>query len=243
MSVEEKLTTIAENEKKIYDTAIFESGKRAVYDNFWDIYQDNGNREHYSYAFAGRGWTDENFKPKYDIRPGSTMATNMFAYSQITDLVSMLNRQGIVLDTSQSTDIGAMFTYCSNLITCPPIDASSAKHCGSLFQGCGHIDDITLTIKNDGSQTFTNTFLNCHKLSDLWIEGVIGKSINLQWSYLNRDCAIQIMQNLKNYSGSSEEYVNTLKFSDDTWSWVNTYNPPNGYENWKLYLTDIGWKY
>lgn len=241
MSIEEKVATMAENEKKVYNTAIFESGKRAVYDAFWDAYQDNGNREHYSYAFAGKGWTDENFKPKYDIQPGYTMATNMFAYSQITDLVSILNKQGVVLDTYQPTDIGAMFLGCSNLITCPQIDASNAKHCNSLFQGCTHIDDISLLIKSDGSQTFTNTFTNCHKLYYLDISGTIGKSINLQWSYLNRDSAIAIMTNLKDYSGSSEEYANTLKFSDNTWNWVNTYMVPNGYTNWKDYVSDKGW--
>jgi hypothetical protein len=196
MSIAEKSILIAENQKKIYDTAIFESGKRAVYDAFWDTYQDNGNREHYSYAFAGKGWTDETFKPKYDIRPGYTMATNLFAYSQITDLVSILNKQGVVLDTSLSTDIGGMYTYCSNLITCPPIDASNSKHCNSLFLGCGKVDNIKLKIKKYGSQTFTNTFKYCNWLYSLEIDGVIGQDIDLQWSDLSKASILSVLKAL-----------------------------------------------
>ena len=39
MSIAEKLITIAENEERVY-----ESGKKAAYDRFWDVYQQNGNR-------------------------------------------------------------------------------------------------------------------------------------------------------------------------------------------------------
>ena len=62
MSIAEKLTTIAENEQKVY-----EAGKKSQYDEFWDTYQTNGQRTNYTYAFSGLGWTDNLYKPKYPI--------------------------------------------------------------------------------------------------------------------------------------------------------------------------------
>ena len=64
-------------------------GKQAEYDRFWDAYQNNGEYEnwmHYAYAFAGRGWTDEVYNPKYPISfGGGYSAQYMFAFSRITD--------------------------------------------------------------------------------------------------------------------------------------------------------------
>ena len=39
MSIAEKLQQIAENEQNVYD-----AGKKAQYDEFWDNYQNKGNR-------------------------------------------------------------------------------------------------------------------------------------------------------------------------------------------------------
>ena len=58
-------------------------GKQAQYDEFWDTYQNYGNRTFYQYAFAGRGaWKPKILKPKYDIK--LTNAQGMFAFFQET---------------------------------------------------------------------------------------------------------------------------------------------------------------
>ena len=61
----------------------------SFYDQFWDAYQNNGKYEHwmhYAYAFAGRGWTDEVYNPKYPISfGGGYSAQHMFISSRITD--------------------------------------------------------------------------------------------------------------------------------------------------------------
>lgn len=77
MSIADKLATVAENVPKV-----FEAGKQAEYDHFWDAYQDNGNRTSYLYGFMGYGWTDETFKPKYPLT-FITNATSMFNYSSV----------------------------------------------------------------------------------------------------------------------------------------------------------------
>lgn len=62
MSVADKLTTVAENVEKVYD-----AGKQAEYDRFWDNYQTAGETNGFDYAFAGIVWTDELYKPIRDI--------------------------------------------------------------------------------------------------------------------------------------------------------------------------------
>lgn len=48
---------------------VFQAGKNAEYDMFWDSIQQNGNRQDYWGTFAF--WADEIFKPKYPIKTNS----------------------------------------------------------------------------------------------------------------------------------------------------------------------------
>lgn len=63
--------------------AAFEAGKAQggggddYYDKFWDIYQENGKKLNYNYAFAGASWNADIFKPKYSFS-GMTYANSMF---------------------------------------------------------------------------------------------------------------------------------------------------------------------
>lgn len=189
----------------------YDFGKMEVYHNFWDTYQDNGQRTHYAYAFGGYGWTDETFKPKYDIIVGNNASPCIFAYSQLTNLKKILNEQNVRLDTSICTDLGSMFNGCTNLTSIPPIDASNSKHCNSLFLYCGKIDGIYLKLKNDGTQTFTNAFFNCNELRDLTITGVIGENISLKQSkYLSQGSLLSILKAL-----STTTTGKTLTLSDN----------------------------
>ena len=101
MSIADKLTTIAENEQKV-----FEAGRTQEWNDFWDIYQSRGSRRAYEHAFRGlvagsvNGWNDSNFKPKYDI-----IASNLaycFQYSSITNLKQILEDCGVSLSFSDS---------------------------------------------------------------------------------------------------------------------------------------------
>ena len=92
MTVAEKLTRA----KADYDE-VYEAGKKAEYDRFWDAYQENGQPKQYFYAFAGIGWTDETFKPKHDIIFNQASNLNAFQYCAVTDLVKSLNDCGVVL--------------------------------------------------------------------------------------------------------------------------------------------------
>lgn len=77
------------------------------YDIFWDIYQDNGTRTNYDYAFAGTAnWKNSIFEPKYWQALGDgtiTSALNMFAAGRTS-------RIEYDLDFSNSTNCTGLFT-------------------------------------------------------------------------------------------------------------------------------------
>ena len=72
MSIAEKLQIVAENEQKVY-----EAGKKTQYDEFWDAFQDYGNKTNYANAFGGY-WNEKTLRPKYDIVP-----TNMYMFTHM----------------------------------------------------------------------------------------------------------------------------------------------------------------
>lgn len=170
MSIAEKLTTIAENEQKVFD-----SGKQAEYDKFWDSYQENGNRTNYEYCFSGRGWNDETFKPKYDMVV--TISGNMFSFCGVTDMIKALENAGVKLDLSKA--VSTSYLLQSTLITrFPTIDTSSRKGIDYFLLGNIALEYVEkIILKSDGSQTFNAySFLNNQKLKDIYFEGVIGQN-------------------------------------------------------------------
>ena len=93
MSVNEKMTAIAdairdktkETEPLTLDAMateipkVFDAGKKAEYDAFWDVFQNYGDEEGMSYysAFGYDGFTDENYNPKYPIIASAISAVNL----------------------------------------------------------------------------------------------------------------------------------------------------------------------
>ena len=114
-------------------TEIFNAGKKSAYDEFWDKYQQNGNRTDYYCAFSGRGWTTDNFKPKYDIIVDGDAADSeihLFDRCEINgSLKQILENQGVEL---KFQNLGAiirmtrLFYNNSGLTELPVIDFSTA---------------------------------------------------------------------------------------------------------------------
>lgn len=160
MNIADKLQTIAENEYKVY-----EAGQKSVQDEFWDAYQDNGNRRNYMYAFYSEGWTDALLKPKYDIILGGNTksayyAQYMFAYSKITEIP-------FTLDTRECRHSMQYLRFGAQL--------------NGTFQDCSNLKNIhKLIVAEDAA--FENTFYNCSSLEHIGIEGVIGNVMDLSYS-------------------------------------------------------------
>ena len=154
---------------------VYEKGKQAEYDNFWDNFQSNGTRKSYYNAFYGSFWKDEIFKPKYDIIP--TNAYAMFNGTNVTDLVETANNCGIVIDFSNNTNFTTTFAQ-STIKKIGVVDTRSADTIQQTFYNAQQIQSIEKVILNDdGSQTITNPFNWNYDLEEIRFEGVIGGSM------------------------------------------------------------------
>lgn len=120
----------------------YTDGKQAQYDEFWDGYQQNGNRTNYNNAFFGYGWTSKTYKPKYPITVKYGNGT--FQQSSITDTIQPI--------TFQSGANGSnVFLSCTGLVTIQPITVTSDIKFTGWFSNCGKLTNITFTgeIGND----------------------------------------------------------------------------------------------
>ena len=188
MSIAEKLTTIVENEQKVY-----ESGKQAAWSDFWDAIQNKGQRTDYNYAFQKTGFTTESFKPKYDLCP--TKGYYMFFDCGITDdPIEEISEKalGVKFDTSQCVDIRALF-YGVRAKKVGTISALSSTTSADfvlqhLFAYSTCIEEIEkIILKDDGSQGFNDSFIWCSRLREIRFDGVIGKNLSFQYSPLSKE--------------------------------------------------------
>lgn len=177
-------TKTAEYASKVDD--VFEAGKKAEYDAFWDAFQDNGNRTRYEYAFAS-GWSAESFNPKYDIKP--TSAQYMFNQCKAkVDFREVLAKNNITFDFSNTgNDVSYAFSNCS-FTAIPVINLTNlTKGDWSTIAIFGYNSTLhtieKIIIKEDGSTPIYGWFYSALSLVEVRFEGVIGQNgLNLQWS-------------------------------------------------------------
>ncbi len=188
MTIAEKLTTIAENQQKVY-----EAGAKSEYDKFWDELQENGNREDYRYFFASLAWNDITFRPKYDMKP--LFAEGMFWGCHVTDLRSILEQRGITIDFSECMWFKNMLAFTSTITHMPTINVSSAGWCDSIFDGASRLKSASFV----GIQKYLSwdsAFYNCTSLTDITFEGEIGNHINIRFSPLKKASIISLINAL-----------------------------------------------
>lgn len=221
---------------------VYEAGKKAEYDEFWDSYQDYGTRRYYKNAFSGNCWNEHTFRPKYDII--DTSGQNVFQESLINvDLREHLNNLGIKLDTSGVKHMTYYF-YASRFTALPEISTVSSASVACCFQNAVLLKTIDkLIFKEDGSQTLTNTFTNASRLEHLEIEGAIGKDISFSYSPLTVESMVSIITHLKDYSGTENagKYTLTLKDTCKTLMAEQGEIAEFGGKTYDAYIADIGW--
>lgn len=200
MSIAEKLTTIAENEQKVFDAGRrqgdfegytrglvdgYNDGAQAEYDAFWDAYQQNGKRTGYYNLFAWGGWNGKTFKPKYNMQPID--AGQMFYQfnrnedgNDTVSLVELLNNAGVTLDFSKATSLSYCFQN-AKVRHIGIVDLSSAKNVNAVFANTYWLNKIDKIIVNENNVFDTNCFLNC-SASEIIFEGVLTSSIRLTYS-------------------------------------------------------------
>lgn len=182
-----KLVTIAENMHKLYD-----AGKQAEHDAFWDAYQNKGNYEDTSFTsermFSFARWTDANFYPKYDVKAYAGNNYNAYyflANTRISNLSQRLRDCGVVLDLSKGQNCNEAFAWSSELTHIPTVSLVSATLIRYIFAGCPKLVEIEkLILPTDRLfDAIDNCFNNDVALQSITIEGTIMQNgFDWKWS-------------------------------------------------------------
>ena len=173
MSLVEKV----ERAKSDYDE-VYEAGKQAEYDAFWDSYQNDGSRRDYQFAFCK--WTDACYKPKYPIVITSSKYTQLFYDSKITDTL-------VDIDVSHSSNTSAMylaFGFMTSLVTIRKLIVHEGLGYNGTFSACGNLENLTIegTIGQNGFNVSACTELSHDSLMSIinhLKDGVSGLTVTL----------------------------------------------------------------
>lgn len=149
--------------------------------DFWNIYQDGGNRVDYSTAFGGVGWNNETFKPKHNMQP--TNAYMMFRNSGIVgDLVDILEELGVEIDFSATTNPGYIFNAAKGITRVGKIDVTSSTNstkADSIFTNCTNLKRIEEFVVNSSTTFGASCFKGCPALEYIGFSGAISNSLSI----------------------------------------------------------------
>lgn len=257
MSVKEKMTAIADNIRSktgktellnLDDMAsgvneVYEAGKKAEYDAFWDNFTVEG--KNIPYLFAGGGWCKDNFKPKRDfpITQGIFYDHNYNNGKNRYDLAAHLEELGIkiskVVNTRDAFNT-ARFTRIPELDLTTSIDN---KLTSNTFNGMYYLVTIDKLIVEEDRQ-YQGTFTQCNTLQNITFDGVIGRNISFSYSPLTVESMKSIITHLKNYAGTTSEFTYKITFSSACLTALEAEGTtsPSG-NTWTEYIEELGWLY
>lgn len=155
MSIADKLTTIAENVPKVFD-----AGKDAEYDKFWDGFQQNGNRGAYRYAFYDN-YPDEIFNPKYPFTCTGN-CSSMFQYAKMSKI-----EQTVDFSANTMGAAGSVFANTNNLETISDLRVKSGLSMASWFTKATALKNITITGEIDLDVSFVDCPLTVESMNNI----------------------------------------------------------------------------
>lgn len=233
MTIAEKLAILIENEPKVYEAG-YEAGKSeggndsGYYDAFWDSFQVNGERTNYKNAFCNWKKAHNYWKPKYDINP-IEVAYMFDGFESDLGLPELCEKSGISINWSNVPNFSSLFVNAY----IPDVGVIDTTHVTRTNGMCSNakIGKIHLKLKEDGSQTHMSTFMLCELLTEITIEGVIGKDFDVSaCTNLSTESLINIIEHL----GGSESATLTLpvKFKTDEYTDIIASKPSNWTISW-----------
>lgn len=178
MTIADKILRAKSDYDAVHEAG-YEKGKAEgggkFYDEFWDAYQNGGNRRKYNYAFSGEGWTAETFKPKYPII--ATDGSYAFDGAKIGNTTNPdfdFVERGIELDFSGATTLTYCFRNSRGIKRIGVFDATSCKDINRPFYYCSivTIDEL----KVDEALKYDNAFAGAESLENVTVSGLIGQN-------------------------------------------------------------------
>ena len=120
------------------------------------------------------GWMKTIKKIRSPLTIEGTDATYMFSKYLLNELPQ--------IDTSNVTNMGYMFSSCTNLTTIPQLDTSNVTNMSSMFNSCTNLTTIP-QLNGEKLTSVASTFVNCESLENF--NGII----NLGQAYLTTQSA------------------------------------------------------
>ncbi len=147
---------------------VYEAGKQVQNDEFWDVFQNNGEICDYTTAFSSPNWNDNIFQPKHNF-VGSTFYRTWYVCVAITKIEKVID--------------GSSVTATSGFI--------------QTFSGASRLVSISKIVSNE-EILWDRTFYNCGALAEIRFEGAIGNDISFaQSSKLTSESVDSIIDALK----------------------------------------------
>lgn len=178
-------TGYADGYQNGYDEGNSEGLQEAYYE-FWDKFQEGGNRRYYRWCFysqSSNAWTDDTYNPVYPIIAiGDYAGDSMFQSAQITDTK---------VDIEIGTNASYTFISCYSLKTIRKLIVSENTTFYRWFDGCGALENVTF-------------------------EGVIANDISFRDSIkLSMASVDSIIEHLKDFTGQSARTLTLHQYVGD----------------------------
>lgn len=200
MDIVEKVLQLKQDFDDVYEAGKSAGGSDNFYDTFWDNYQDYGDRTNYERGFWGSYWNENNFKPKYPLKPIN--ASSMFQDCLMPEL-------NYTLDLSECTNAGTIFAY-ADTITIKDLIVNENLSLENSFRACYQL--VNLGIRGTIGKSIS---LNWSKnLSDESVNKVIG---------CLKDLTGQTAETLTVHKTVGEKLTDTQKATITAKNWILSY--------------------
>lgn len=203
LTTAERLAQVAENVPKVY-----EAGKQAESEAFWNGVTNFGDRESYARAFLY--WSAEYLRPNRKIMP-ITGDSGVQTFSHNPKLKKV---EAAYFDFSQkpkasSESYSYYYTFynCSKLEEVEDIGLQAEIVYHNTFASCPKLHTIA-KVRSDENTKFNSSFASCTALKNISFDGVIGQTINFAYcGELSAESIRNIFEHLSDEASGKTLYL------------------------------------
>lgn len=221
-TIREKTGT--ENTYKVSEMAegvgeVFEVGKQAEYDAFWDALTANKIKTTFTRAFQETDFGGKRFPDGVTIENCNLMFYNYKGIELPSNIdLSTVTQYYLDYQGGESLATTRIFAWATKLKKIYDLKLGAPIEYWGTFEYCRQLETIEMSIKTREETKFSSVFTECHKLVDITFEGVIGKSLDIHWSPLSPASLKSIIKHLKHCYGTADEFKYTLTVKASAWN-------------------------